>query len=91
MTKVEMAENTILEHRLLAQDIHLFKVHTPDLAAACKPGQFVVVRADERGERVPLTIADFHRAQGWIVLIVQTLGASTLKMASFREIGRAHV
>ncbi len=78
-------ENQVLERKVLSPDIHFFKVYCPDLAGACKAGQFVVVRTDEFSERIPLTIADFHREEGWITLIVQTLGASTLKMAGLQE------
>ena len=77
----QYAENQIVDHKQLSEVIHSYVVHCPDVAAACRPGQFVVVRIDEVGERVPLTIADFDRAEGTITLVVQTLGASTLKMA----------
>ena len=80
-----LLENQVLERKVLSQDIHFFKVHCPDLAGSCKAGQFVVVRTDEVSERIPLTIADFDGKEGWITLIVQTLGASTLKMAGLKE------
>ena len=53
---------TILEKRLLAENIFLMKVEAPRVAHAALPGQFVIVRADVVGERIPLTIADFDPA-----------------------------
>jgi ferredoxin/flavodoxin---NADP+ reductase len=87
---IKHVENEILEHEQLSDVIHSYIVYCPDLARACKAGQFVVVRIDEVGERVPLTIADFDRERGTITLVVQTLGASTLRMAEMK-VGRAHV
>ena len=72
--------NKIIEKLPLARDIVSFKVFVPVLARYCEPGQFVVVRGHEHGERIPLTIADFHRAEGWITLVVQLVGAGTRKL-----------
>ncbi len=82
---MKMEENEILERKVVAQDLYYFKVYTPDISEKCRPGQFVVVRCDDESERVPLTIADFDGEQGWIVLIVQVVGASTLKMSLMKE------
>ena len=55
---------TILEKRLLAENIYLMKVEAPRVAHAALPGQFVIVRADALGERIPLTIADYDTEEG---------------------------
>lgn len=61
-------------------------VFAPDVAHAAKPGQFVMVRTHEEGERIPLTIADFDRTRGTITLVVQALGKTTRNMlTAYRE------
>ncbi|MBN2009527.1 bifunctional dihydroorotate dehydrogenase B NAD binding subunit/NADPH-dependent glutamate synthase [candidate division KSB1 bacterium] len=69
--------NEIIERRDLAPSIVFFKIYAPDIAKRAKAGQFVVVRGDDFGERVPLTIADFNRDDGTITLIIQEVGSST--------------
>lgn len=70
----------ILEKRLLADNIYLLRIEAPRVAQSALPGQFVIVRVDERGERVPLTIADYDLSDGSVTIVVQTIGASTRKM-----------
>ncbi|MDE6445882.1 MAG: sulfide/dihydroorotate dehydrogenase-like FAD/NAD-binding protein [Alistipes sp.] len=72
----------ILEKRCLAPGIWLMKVEAPRVARAALPGQFVIVRADECGERVPLTIADFDAAQGSVTIVTQAIGVSTRKICA---------
>jgi ferredoxin--NADP+ reductase len=67
----------VLAKQDLAPQTKLFKIHAPDIAEKAKPGQFVIVRIDEKGERVPLTLADWEREKGEITLIFQEVGAST--------------
>lgn len=73
---------TILEKRLLAENIYLMKINAPRVARAAQPGQFVIVRADKVGERIPLTIADFDAAEGSVTIVIQTLGVSTRKICA---------
>ena len=80
--------NEIVEKRGLAPSITLFKLYVPDIAARVKPGQFVVLRADDRAERVPLTVADFDREMGLITIIFQAVGASTQRMEKLEQGGR---
>lgn len=61
-----------------------FWVEAPRIAARTKPGQFVVIRMDENGERIPLTIADFDREKGLIRIIFQAVGKTTTAMASLK-------
>lgn len=64
----------------LSSGTYLLEVHHPMLARAAAPGQFVVVISHERGERIPLTIADFDRDAGTVTLVVQAVGKSTREM-----------
>ena len=72
----------ILEKRLLAEGIWLMQVLAPRVAHSAQPGQFVIVRVDEHGERIPLTISDFDPAQGSVTIVTQAIGASTRKICS---------
>jgi len=70
----------IVAKSLIAPEIKLFRVRAPLVAEKAKPGNFVVVRVDERGERIPLTIADWDPSEGTITLVVQEVGVTTLKL-----------
>ena len=72
----------ILEKSELAAHIDRLKVRAPRVAHAAQPGQFVIVRADEFGERIPLTIADYDAAEGSVTLVIQAIGASTRKICA---------
>ena len=78
----------ILEKRCLAEGIWLMKIRAPRVAHAALPGQFVIVRTDERGERIPLTIADFDAAEGSVTIVTQAIGVSTRKICAL-EAGEA--
>jgi ferredoxin--NADP+ reductase len=67
----------ILEKRSLTPVTKLFRVAAPLVAAAAKPGQFVIVRVREGGERIPLTIADYDRDAGTLTIVVQEVGTTT--------------
>ncbi|MGA3173049.1 MAG: bifunctional dihydroorotate dehydrogenase B NAD binding subunit/NADPH-dependent glutamate synthase [Syntrophorhabdales bacterium] len=79
----EQRLNEILEKRQLAPSLVMWKLSVPDIAKKVKPGQFVVLRADDRAERIPLTVADFDRDKGQITVIFQEVGASTRKLGQF--------
>jgi len=64
----------------LALDVRYLRIHAPKIAKRRKAGQFVIVRATEDGERIPLTIADSNAREGWIAVIVQGVGATTKKL-----------
>ncbi|MCR5547126.1 MAG: sulfide/dihydroorotate dehydrogenase-like FAD/NAD-binding protein [Bacteroidales bacterium] len=68
----------ILSKDMLTPNICRMKVEAPRLAAAAKPGQFLIVRADEKGERIPLTISDYDAEEGTVTIVTQGIGASTL-------------
>ncbi|MCI8949283.1 MAG: sulfide/dihydroorotate dehydrogenase-like FAD/NAD-binding protein [Lachnospiraceae bacterium] len=74
----------ILKAEKLADKIYLMDVEAPRVAKGCQPGEFVIVKMDETGERIPLTICDYNREKGTVTIVFQTVGASTLKMASLQ-------
>ncbi len=75
----------ILSKRLLANNIYLMDIEAPRVARSSEPGQFVIVKLDEKGERIPLTICDYNREKGSVTIVFQTLGQSTKKMALLEE------
>lgn len=72
----------ILAKKDLAPNVKLFEMDAPLIAKKAQPGQFVILRIDEEGERIPLTIADFDRQKGTITLIFQEVGATTKEMGA---------
>lgn len=70
----------ILEKKEIAAKNVMYKIHAPHIAKKVQPGQFVVVRAFENGERVPLTPVAWNRKEGWITLVVFSRGKTTLRM-----------
>jgi len=70
----------ILDKQELAPQIKLLKIHAPDIAEKARPGQFVIIRVDEKGERIPLTLVDWERDKEAITLIFQEVGVSTSKL-----------
>ena len=85
MAKKEIKLNEIMEKKLLAPSITMYKLYVPDVAKKVKAGQFVVIRCDDMAERVPLTVADFDRKKGSITIIFQVVGASTQKLGKFEQ------
>ncbi len=75
----------ILKAEKLADKIFLMDVHAPRVAKHCQPGQFVIVKMDDKGERIPLTICDYDREAGTITIVFQEVGASTVKMSALKE------
>lgn len=74
----------ILKAETLADKIFLMDVEAPRVAKHCEPGQFVIVKMDEKGERIPLTICDYDREAGTVTIVFQIVGASTEKMAKLQ-------
>ena len=66
---------------------YLLEVRHPLMAKAARPGQFVIVMSHEKGERIPLTIADFDRARGTITLVIQAVGKTTREMQQNCQVG----
>jgi len=74
----------ILLREDLTLNTHLFKVAAPGVARKAQPGQFVVVRIDERGERIPLTIADWDRDEGSVTIVFMEVGTTTARLAMLK-------
>ena len=70
----------ITHHEQLSETTFLWKVDAPDVARSARPGQFIMLRLREGGERIPLTVADYDRVQGTITIVVQALGKTTREM-----------
>ena len=75
----------ILERKKLADKIYYMVVKALRVAKACLPGQFVIVKMDEIGERIPLTICDYDREAGTITIVFQVVGASTERMTALYD------
>ena len=74
----------ILEKQDLSEAVKLFVAEAPQVARKARAGQFVIVRNDDHGERIPLTIADYNREAGTITLVVQEVGKSTMQMGKLK-------
>jgi NAD(P)H-flavin reductase len=72
--------NRIVEKVFFSEKVAKFVVEAPRIARSRKPGHFVIIRVDEKGERIPLTIADADAEKGTITLVVQKMGASSAKL-----------
>lgn len=77
MYKIRKAEK-------LADKIFMMDIEAPRVAKSCEPGQFVIVKMDEKGERIPLTICDYDREEGIVTIVFQIVGASTAVMAEMK-------
>ena len=78
----------IVKKEYLANNIWLMDIEAPRVAKHCQPGQFVIVKMDEEGERIPLTVCDYDREKGTVTIVFQTVGASTMEMAEY-EVGES--
>lgn len=74
----------ILNAKELASNIYFMEVEAKRVAKSCLPGQFVIVRKDENGERIPLTICDYDREKGTVTIVFQIIGAATKYMAELK-------
>lgn len=74
----------ILLRQDLVPNIHLFKLDAPAIARKARPGQFVMVRIDEKGERIPLTIAGWDRKEGSVTIVFMEVGATTHRLATLK-------
>jgi len=74
----------ILDRRRLVPNLHLIEVHAPEVARKCRPGQFVIIMPDEKGERIPLSVADWDAARGSVTAVFLVVGTSTRKLAALK-------
>ncbi len=75
----------IVKKKILNPTVTLMEVDAPLIAAKAEPGQFIILRPDENGERIPLTVADFDREKGTVTIIFQIVGATTEKLNHLNE------
>ncbi len=75
----------VLKRERLVPNIHLLEVEAPEIALKCRPGQFLILMPDERGERIPLTISDWDKEKGSITLVFLVVGTSTHKLSRLKE------
>ncbi len=75
----------ILSKCELAHNIFQMVVEAPRVAGNCLPGQFIILRADEAGERIPLTICDYDREAGTVTIVAQVVGAASLRLSRLNE------
>ena len=75
----------IVEKKWLTPIICYMDIEAPDLAASAQPGQFLIIKTDVKGERIPLTICDYDREKGIVTIVFQVLGESTKKMGEFEK------
>ena len=77
--------NKIIRKKRLNPSVTLMEVDAPLVAKKAEPGQFIILRVDEKGERIPLTVADYDREKGTITIIFQIVGATTEKLNHLEE------
>ena len=75
----------IVRKETLADNIILMEIKAPRVAKECLPGQFIIAKTDEVGERIPLTICDYDRVKETVTIVVQTIGAGTERMMNLNE------
>lgn len=80
-TPFDPGEVVVLKQEPLAPNLQLLTVRAPAVAAKIKPGQFIMVRASDEGERIPLTVADWDRDEGWVSCVYMQVGTSTYKLS----------
>lgn len=75
----------IVNKRVLNETVMLMDIDAPFIAKKAEPGQFIILRVDEQGERIPLTIADFNREKGTVTIIFQIVGKTTKALSELKE------
>jgi len=81
---IEPGPVTVVKREPLAPNLQLLTVRAPVVARKIQPGQFVIIRADDRGERIPLTVADWDREQGSVSCVFMQIGTSTYKLGRLK-------
>ena len=75
----------VVKKKVLNPTVILMEIDAPMVAKKAEPGQFIILRTDENGERIPLTVADFDREKGTVTIIFQVVGATTEKLKHINE------
>ena len=77
--------NKIVKKKMLTETIFLMEIEAPRVAKSALPGQFIIIKNTEKGERVPLTIADYDAEKGTVTIVTQAIGKSTMELMSYNE------
>jgi NAD(P)H-flavin reductase len=85
-TKGEIFLYKVLEKKVLAEGLYEMKISAPDFAKKAKAGHFLIIKVAEKGERIPLTVADFDPEEGTVTIVFAAIGVSTEKIAEL-EVG----
>ncbi len=80
-----MQKNEIVVKTMLNDTVCRMDIYAPNVAAKALPGQFIILRTDEEGERIPLTVADYDREKGLVAIIFQIVGGTTIKLAHMQQ------
>ena len=75
----------IVRKEALRPTVTLYEIEAPLIAKKAQPGQFIILRVDENGERIPITINDYNPEKGTVTIIVQTVGSTTEKLSHLNE------
>jgi ferredoxin--NADP+ reductase len=75
----------IVKKKELTENIFLMDIEAPRVAKSAKPGQFIIIKNNEKGERIPLTIANYNKEQGTVSIVFQAVGKSTNELAEYEE------
>jgi len=75
----------VISNRMIVPNLHQLTMEAPAVAREMKPGQFVILRVDEDGERIPLSVADWHSEIGTITMMFLNIGSTTNRLASLEE------
>ena len=73
--------NSVVQREMIVPNMHLLELEAPEIASKIRPGQFVIVRPNEDGERIPLSVADWDAEKGTITIVFMEVGASTSRLA----------
>jgi ferredoxin--NADP+ reductase len=76
--------NNVVQREMIVPNMHLLELEAPEIASKIKPGQFVIVRPNEEGERIPLSVADWDSGKGTITIVFMEVGASTSQLACLK-------
>ena len=75
----------VIASRMIVPNVHVLTVHAPEVAREVKPGQFVILRAEEEGERIPLSVSDWDAELGTLTIVFLNIGATTARLARLEE------
>ena len=76
--------NNVVQREMIVPNMHLLVLEAPEIASKIKPGQFVIVRPNEEGERIPLSVADWDSSKGTVTIVFMEVGASTSQLACLK-------